>query len=421
MLSVANALEELLKSFSVLPSESVSVAKSYGRILSDDILAPFDLPLFSNSSMDGFAVLAGDLKSATKEHPVELIVTADIPAGTDQSLTLRNGQAMRIMTGAPIPLGSDAVIPVEDTNFNHRQPGVKLPPTVLAFKIVKPGENIRPKGQDVHKGELVLYAGHILRSQDVGFLSMMGISKVSVYRKPRVALLSTGDELLSVGLRLKPGKIYDANSSILTSLIVENGGEVIDLGIAPDQDEIIRSRLDNAISRQADLILSSAGVSVGAFDFVRKVVEENGVLAFWKVNMRPGKPLAFGKYRSVPFAGLPGNPVSAYVGFEVFVRPAISKMRGLQNWQRPTELVILAEEIESDGRESYLRAIVYQSDAGLLAKLTGHQGSGNLRSLVQSNAFLIVPSEVKSLPIGTEVKAWITGEIREEKDTQIPI
>ena len=415
MLSVSDALEKLLDAFSVVAAEQAPLSRSRGRILAEDIRAPFDLPLFANSSMDGFAVIADDISDATKDHPIELTVSADLPAGMERKLTLRGGHAMRIMTGAPLPLGGDAVVPVEDTNFNIRQPGVEAPASVRVNRPVKPGENIRPQGQDVHQGEVVLTTGNILRSQDVGFLSMLGIQDVPVFRRPRVALLSTGDELVPVGSQLAPGKIYDANSYTLASLVEENGGDVIDLGIAPDQKEPIRDCLEMAVSRQADLILSSAGVSVGAFDFVRTVVEENGSLTFWRVNMRPGKPLAFGKYHEVPFIGLPGNPVSAFIGFEVFVRPALLKMKGLMNWHRSTQLVKLDEAIESDGRESYFRAIVFRRNAGLFAKLTGHQGSGNLRSLVYSNAFLIVPSEVKSLPIGAEVNAWITGEIHEEK------
>jgi molybdopterin molybdotransferase len=196
------------------------------------------------------------------------------------------------------------------------------------------------------------------------------------------------------------------------ALVQQTGGSPINLGIVPDQADAVQACLDRAVSARVDLILSSAGVSVGAFDFVRSVVEQRGRLDFWRVNMRPGKPLAFGEYQGVPFIGLPGNPVSAFVGFEVFVRPALLKMAGIEDWNRYAQRVELREPIESDGRESYLRAIVQQDGSRLAAHLTGHQGSGNLHSLVKANALLIIPSGVKSLPAGAEVNAWLLGDLQ---------
>ncbi len=409
MLSVASALKKLLKEFSTVTPEIVPLLQSRNRVLAEELRAPFDLPLFTNSSMDGFAVISEDVKNAGEAHPIELSVIADIPAGSIAQKGIAKGEAMRIMTGAVIPSGCDAVVPIEDTNLNEKQHSGEFPWPVQINKPVKPGDYLRARGQDVHTGEVVLKEGTLLRPQEVGFLGMLGFEEVPVYRLPRVAILSTGDELVRIGSELDSGKIYDANSVMLASQIVENGGEYLDLGIAKDNRDDIYQRLESALLQQVDLIVSSAGVSVGAFDLVRGVIEEHGSISFWRVNMRPGKPLAFGKYRGIPFIGLPGNPVSAFVGFEVFVRPALEKMSGLKKSSRPAQKVILAEEIQSDGRESYLRGIVFQKEDGLYAKLTGHQGSGNLRSLVQSNAFLIVPSEVKSLPIGAEVSAWITG------------
>ncbi|HEX9027816.1 MAG TPA: molybdopterin molybdotransferase MoeA, partial [Anaerolineales bacterium] len=241
----------------------------------------------------------------------------------------------------------------------------------------------------------------------VGFLATLGENLVKVYRQPRVGLISTGDELVQVEERLSPGKIHDSNVYSLAALVKKYGGEPLNLGIAADREEAVRAKLDQACQAGVDLILSSAGVSVGAFDFVRQVVEERGLLSFWRVNMRPGKPLAFGNYRNKPFVGLPGNPVSSFVAFEVFVRPALLKMGGFPSWERPSQVVRLGEAIESDGRESYLRAIVSRSAGEWSARLTGHQGSGNLRSLIQANALLIVPSGVKSLPAGAELEAWM--------------
>jgi molybdopterin molybdotransferase len=278
---------------------------------------------------------------------------------------------------------------------------------VAVRKPVRPGENVRRRGDDLHAGDRVLQTGARLRAQEIGLLAMLGIAQVRVYRRPRLALLSSGDELLPVDAPLEPGKIRDANSYALAALAESAGAEVIRLGVAPDSEAEVRSRLEGAVAEHADLIVSSAGVSVGAFDYVRAVLEQDGQLDFWRVNVRPGKPLAFGQYRSIPFFGLPGNPVSALVGFEIFVRPALEKLSGAEPRPRLHLTARLAEPLESDGRESYLRAIVTEEDGGLVARLAGHQGSGNLFSLVRANALLIVPSGVKSLPAGSGVEIWL--------------
>ena len=256
-------------------------------------------------------------------------------------------------------------------------------------------------------GQPILKRGHKLRPQDLGILAMLGVADVPIFCKSRVGLLSSGDELIPVEEPLRPGKIRDANTYTLSALVRDAGAEVIRLGIAADQREAVEALLENAAAQKVDVILSSAGVSVGAFDFIKNVIESQGELTFWRVNMRPGKPLAFGRYRGIPFIGLPGNPVSAFVGFEVFVRPALEKLSGLEAASRPRIRVRLAEGVESDGRESYLRAYVREESGILSAHLAGHQGSGNLLSTVQANALLIIPAGVKSLATGKEVDAWL--------------
>jgi molybdopterin molybdotransferase len=417
LLSVAEARQRLVAAFSPLETESVHLAKSAGRVLAAELVSSLDLPLFANSSMDGFAVCAADVAPANPQYPVTLRVVADVPAGQVSPTGIGAGEAVRIMTGAPLPAGADAVVPVEDTDHyqDARQPGVDAPGLVRIRRSVQAGDYVRPQGQDVRSGEVIMDRGVRLRPQDVGFLAMLGVAQVPVFRRPRVALISTGDELLPVEVPLQPGKIHDSNAYTLAALVEREGGEPVNLGITSDREQAVRASLDQAVSIGADLILSSAGVSVGAFDFVRTVVEQQGRLQFWRVNMRPGKPLAFGSYQDVPFIGLPGNPVSAFIGFEVFVRPALLKMAGLPDQKRPAHSVYLLDAIESDGRESYLRAVVKAQGDRLLAKLTGHQGSGNLRSLVQANALLIVPSGVKSLPAGTRVNAWLLGELEENR------
>jgi molybdopterin molybdotransferase len=296
---------------------------------------------------------------------------------------------------------------VEDTNFNDRAAGTPVPENVQVLKPAKPGWNIRLRGMDILSGEIVLHIGRLLKPQDLGLLAMLGFAKVSVFRKPRIALFSSGDELLPPEAPLEEGKIRDSNSYTLAALIEEAGAEVIRLGVAKDNYDSVKDLLEKAVELKVDLILSSAGVSVGAFDFVKQVIESNGSMDFWRVNMRPGKPVAFGDYKDIPIIGLPGNPVSAFVGFEVFVRPALEKLGGLPGGSRKTVRVRCDEQIDSDGRESYLRVQVHEENGAWVARLTGHQGSGNLHSLVQANALLIIPAGVKCVPAGQEVDAWL--------------
>jgi molybdopterin molybdotransferase len=405
MLTVTEARERILSRFQTLAEETLPLMECASRVLAVDIHTLQDSPSFDNSSMDGFAIQSADSSPGGSASRVTLKVVADIPAGSAPSVTLNPGQAARIMTGAQLPKGADAVIPVEDTDFNSRDAGSAAPQTVSFLKNVKAGENIRPRGMDLRAGDVVLKKGRRLRPQDLGLLAMLGIAHVNVHKKPRVALLSSGDELLEVDAPPAEGKIHDANSYALAALIQNAGAEVVRLGMAKDTRESVEGLLGRAANEQADLIVSSAGVSVGAFDFVKDVVESHGKLDFWRVNMRPGKPLAFGEYQGRPFIGLPGNPVSAFVGFEIFVRPVLEKLGGQLDGIRRRVKVRCAEEIESDGRESYLRAKIREEDGLLSARLTGHQGSGNLLSLVQADALLIIPAGVKCVPVGREVEA----------------
>jgi molybdopterin molybdotransferase len=359
--------------------------------------------------MDGFAVRSKDVGGASKSKPIALKIMEDIPAGYHPSIQIENKQASRIMTGAPLPPGADAVIPVEETDQYDLKTRThdELPPEILVFKSVKAGDFVRFQGEDVKRGEVVLEANTPLKPQELGILAMLGIAQVSVYRRPKIVILSTGDELVPVGEPLRSGQIHDSNAYTLSALIERDHGVPDYLGIVPDNEDAIREFLETAVAGSADLILTSAGVSVGIFDYVRKVVQNDGELNFWRVNMRPGKPIAFGYFQQVPFIGLPGNPVSAFVGYEVFVRPAILKLSGITHIPRYKIRARLVEPIESDGRKSFLRAIIEQENSGWTARLTGHQGSGNLLSLVQANALLIIPSGVKSLPSGAEVEAWL--------------
>jgi len=406
LLSVEQAHTQILSQFQPVKAEIISLSQSANRVLAMDVVAADDLPLFDNSSMDGFAVRAADTSTAAASR-VTLRVVADIPAGSTSTTSIAPGEAARIMTGAQMPEGADAVIPVEDTDFNDRSAGTTAPKTVTINKLAQQGENVRPRGMDMRVGNVVLQKGQPINAQTAGTLAMLGHGKVEVYKRPRVALLSSGDELLEVDAPLEPGKIRDSNSYMLAALIESSGAEVLRLGVAKDTRASVQGLIEQAVEQKADLIITSAGVSVGAFDYVKEVVESNGKLDFWRVNMRPGKPVAFGNYKSIPFIGLPGNPVSAFVGFEVFVRDTIRRMSGLSDKGRQTVRVRSEDEILSDGRESYLRAVIHEEDGVYVAKLTGHQGSGNLLSVVQANALLIIPSGVKCVPAGQEVRAWL--------------
>lgn len=410
-LSVKAALTRIISQMQVVQPELVGLLEANGRILARDVNSFVDSPAFSNSGMDGFAVIAADTAHVSGEQSVALQVVGDIPAGKIPTRTLLRGQAMRIMTGAPIPQGADAVVPVEQTDLRIFRAGDDLPSLVQIFRSVQPGDYVRAKGQDIRAGEGVLQAGVQLRPQDVGLLAMIGVSEVPVFTRIKIGLISSGDELIEPGQPAVPGKIFDSNLSMLIALLQRLNCDVVYHGTAADDEMDIARHLDGAVEAGAQALISTAGVSVGAFDFVRNVIEKFGHINLWRVNMRPGKPLAFGDYKHIPFWGLPGNPVSAFVGFEVFVKPALIAMAGYSKWKRPEIIVDLGENIESDGRESYLRAEVNVVDGRNVAVLTGHQGSGNLFSLVKANAFIIVPSEVKSLPIGSQVKAWMFDDI----------
>ncbi|MBI3762175.1 MAG: molybdopterin molybdotransferase MoeA [Chloroflexi bacterium] len=408
LLSVGDALERLLAEFRPLESEVIHADLALGRVLAKAIVALIDLPPFANSSMDGYAVRAADVAAASAEAPVTLTVTADIPAGArPPAIALAPGSAARIMTGAPLPPGVDAVIPIEATDDARSSAGAPPPAKVRILNPVALGANVRLPGEDVRAGVEVLPAGHVVRPAEMAMLASLGRNEVAVIRKPRVAILSTGDELVEIAEPLAPGKIRDSNSYALAALVQTYGGTPIRVGIAPDRVAAVRERLGAALAQSADLILSSAGVSVGAFDVVKTVVQSEGSLDFWRVRMRPGKPLAFGQVRGVPFLGLPGNPVSAMVTFEIFARPAILKMSGRSSLAKPQVPARLLEEVSSDGRESYLRAVVQREGAVYTARLTGGQGSNLITSLTRANALVIVPAGVTRVRAGETLMAWM--------------
>lgn len=400
LLSVDEAVERILSGISPLGDERVSLLDALGRVLAEPIVSEVSLPPFANSSMDGFAVRASNTKYATKDQPTAIRVVMDIPAGSSPDKELHTGQAARIMTGAPLPEGADAVIPVESTDQTWT-PGddSALPMVVAIYAPVKSGDYVRPVGEDISAGQTVLQAGVLIGAPELGVLAALGQAEVLVKRRPRVAIVGSGDELVDVNEPLTPGKIRDTNSYTLLGLISALGAEPIRIPTARDTLEDVRRRFREALDHHPDLIVSSAGVSVGAFDVVRAVIEELGQIDFWRVNLRPGKPLAFGSLGDVPFFGLPGNPVSAMVTFDVFVRPTLLRMAGRPD-ASPTVEATLREPLKSDGRRSYIRVKLSREDGQYVATSTGTQSSGALMSMVLADGLLIIPENVTEARAG---------------------
>lgn len=356
--------------------------------------------------MDGYAVRHQEAGGAGPGREVRLPVSMDIPAGSGLPGPLTPGTAARIMTGAPMPPGADAVVPVEDTNDRRDRMGGT--PAEVAIRVAPaPGQYVRPVGQDVRAGEVVMPTGTVVGPAALGVLAALGYSQVTVYRQPRVALFSTGDELRQVGEPLGPGQIRDVNSYTLAAAAEHYGAQVLGLGIVPDRLKVVQAVLAAAAEQGADLVLSSAGVSVGAYDVVKAAVETAGGLQFWRVRMRPGKPLAFGRVHGVPFFGLPGNPVSALMTFEVFVRPSLLKLAGRRHWDKLAITAALAEPVRSDGRESYLRVVVTRRGEAYVARPAGDQGSAVLSSLVRANGLLILPEGVTEARAGERFTVWL--------------
>jgi len=406
-LTVQEALTAVLAGVSVLSAERVPLLDGLGRVLAEDVVAQDSLPPFANSSMDGYALIAADLAGASAQSPATLRVVGDVAAGALPDVNVQPGTAVRIMTGAPVPPGADAVVPVEDTNEAWRNRERPLPEQIQVSRSVKSGDYIRNPGEDIKAGQIILVQGHILRPQEVGVLASLGVSEIIVVRRPRVAILATGDELLEIDEPLQAGKIRNSNGYTQAAQILALGAVPVPLGIAGDTETAVRQKLQAGLEANVDLFISSAGVSVGAYDVVKAVLEQEGNVGFWRVRMRPGKPLAYGTYHGIPYLGLPGNPVSAMVSFERFARAAIRKMAGHTQFERPIITVTVQNEIHSDGRESYIRAVVIRNGNSYEAALTGDQGSHIMTSLVKANALLIVPEGVKNLPAGSQLTAWM--------------
>ena len=395
MLSVAEALERVLTGVPVLDAEVVPLGEALGRVLAESVVARREIPPWDNSSMDGYALRAADTRTASEDRPVRLAVVGEVAPGRVAPTGLGPGQAYRILTGAPLPAGSDAVVPQEEV----RRDGDR----VVLGRPVERGAYVRPRGEDIHAGDRMLEPGAVLRPAALGVLAALGHARVSVHRRPRVAVLSTGDELVTPEAPLGPGQIPDTNTYTLCGLAVEAGAVALSLGIARDRREELVERLRGGL--EADVLVSSAGVSVGDRDFVREAVETLGArLDFWKVNMRPGKPLTFGRIGERLYFGLPGNPVSSMVTFELFVRPALRRLGGHRSLGRPWIRARALEPIDNPGsRPGYLRVRLEPAGEGMGARPTGEQGSGILRSMLLADGLAVVPGDTR-IPTDGEVE-----------------
>ena len=409
MISVEEALQRILGYVHVLEPEQKPLLDALGQVLAEDVVADYHIPPLDNTAMDGYAVRAADTAGASLQNPVRLRVLGELAAGHMYAGEIAPGTAVRIMTGAPLPAGADAVVPFEDTDEpSGREFGSFAKPveSVAIFHAVSKGDNVRRAGEDVRKGTTVLTKGMTLRPAHIGALANLGYATVSVIRRPVVAVLSTGDELVPLGEPLGPGKIHDSNTYSVAALVRQSGGVPKPLGIARDSVEDLTAKIRGGLD--ADMLVTSAGVSRGDYDVVKDVLAREGQVDFWTVRMKPGKPLAFGAFpsgnRQVPHIGFPGNPVSSMISFELFARPAIFKMMGKSGWERPTLRAIAEDRISnSDGRRIFARAVVTERGGRYYASLTGPQGSGILTSMVVANALAIVPEDVPAIEAGDEV------------------
>ena len=418
VLSVEEALERILATVHVLEPERVGLLEAAGRVLAEEITADRDIPPLTNSAMDGYAVRGADISQA--QHPARLRVVGEVAAGHVSQMRVEPGMAMRIMTGAPVPAGADTVVRFEDTRpstgSGHRLSSgwieiLKAPPT---------GANVRAAGEDVHAGQVILQPGKLLRPQEIGMLAAVGRVEVAVVRQPRVAILATGDEVVPPNQTPGPGQIRDANSYIVAAQVQAFGGLPLLLEVARDREDLVRRGMREALTQKADFIITSGGVSVGDFDLVKQVLAAEGEMHFWSLNMKPGRPLAFGQIcppsqrgGGVPLLGLPGNPVAVMISTELFGRPALMKMQGFTDWSRPVVQARLSQPIRrKDGRRHYLRVRLRETSAGYEAMLTGDQGSGILNSLVQADGLAVIPEEANHLPAGAEVEVLLLSHIR---------
>ncbi len=415
MISVEEALEKILNEVDTLEAETVPILDSLGQVLAEDVISDINVPPLDNSAMDGYAVRSEDTRGTGAESPKILRVIGTVMAGSISKQEVVPGTAVRIMTGAPVPKGADAVVQFENTDEEDRQATSPDQPAIQVgiLKEASTDLNIRKAGEDIASGATVLRKGTVIRPSEIGLMASVGYSRVKAIRRPVVAVLSTGNELVSVDQTLPEGKIHDSNTYSIASLVKSCGAIPKILGIAQDNEADLVAKLSQA--KDADMLLTTGGVSMGDYDMVKDILARDGEMVFWKVRVKPGKPLAFGKIKgkdksgqtkNVPHLGVPGNSVSCMVNFELFVRPALLKMMGKKNITRPTVNAILEDNVKNNaGRRVYDRAIIEKRNGQYHARLTGPQGSGILSSMSLANGLVLIPEDKKEIKKGETVLA----------------
>jgi molybdopterin molybdotransferase len=432
LLPVEVARETVLAAAEPLGHERVAVADSLGRILAEAAIARISLPPWPNSAMDGYAIQAADTSTAAEDALVRLEVIGDVRAGVPSDVKVAAGKALRIATGARLPAGADAVVPVEaitPIDSTTGQPGPRgrdatgpLPRACLVHEVVPVGGSVRAEGSDLRAGDELLKTGAALGPAGIALLAGAGVEEIAVHRRPRVAVLATGDEVRSPGEALGPAGIPDANGPGLRAQVTAAGAEAIDLGIASDDLDDVVARLQRGLDAGADALIVSGGVSVGPYDVVKTAMDRIGHVDLWRVAVQPGKPFTFGTARrpegdgQVLVFGLPGNPVSSAITFELFVRPAIRRMAGRRDLLRPIDRAVLDEPVsKGHGRRAFLRVAAARDDEGapvrdglgrVVIRLSGGQGSHVISALAGADALAVIPETSDSLPAGAEVALW---------------
>jgi len=427
MISVEEALEKVLSYVEVLEPERKPILDCLGQILAEDVYSTINIPPLDNSAMDGYALRAKDTRGASESSPRYLVVVGEVAAGSMPAQEVKPGTAIRIMTGAPLPEGADAVVRFEDTDEVNRKSSRGDLSQIGILCQAKKGLNVRGRGEDIAKGDLILKRGEVLRPQEVGVLASLGRSTALVIRRPIVAILATGDELIGVDQPLAPGKIHDSNTYTIAAEVSRYGGIPKILGIGRDSVQSLTEKIDEGLD--ADMLITSGGVSKGDYDIVKDVLAEQGEVGFWTVCMKPGKPLAFGVMKkvveggrkgSVPHLGLPGNPVSSMITFEQFARPAILKMMGKKILAKPVIRAVIEDDVvDTDGRRLFARVNVTKRGGQYYASVTGPQGSGILTSMAKANGLAVIPESSRGVKAGdmVEVQMLDWGEEQGEVKT----
>jgi molybdopterin molybdotransferase len=413
-LTVDEALEKILGYASVLEPEEKPILECLDQVLAEDVVSEITIPPLDNTAMDGYAVRWEDVQDASADTPVALKVIEELPAGRIAQNSVERSEATRIMTGAPIPDGADTIVPFEDTDEEEQKKqgkggGLR---DIKIFSCMGQGANIRRAGEDVITGSTLVKSGTVLRPAEIGVLASLGRATARVIRRPVISILATGDELVDLGEPLPPGKIYNSNNFSVASLVLRYGGIPRVLGIARDNMESLKSKIAEGI--EADMVITSAGVSKGDYDIVKDVLAQQGEIAFWMVKMKPARPLAFGllkgengrgEVRKVPHLGLPGNPVSSMIAFEQFGRPALLKMQGKKNLAKSTVTATMEDTVvNTDARRIFARAIVTRRNGRYYARTTGPQGSGILTSMSLANGLAVIPEDVEVVNKGDQVQ-----------------